>query len=265
MCRMFAVLSSEPVPAYRYFKETEFSLYRQAETGDQGDGWGIGYYSNGSLTVHKSEKALYEDPGFDSITRPIRSNLFIAHVRKASNPKHLPRSELISQENSQPFYHSGLLFVHNGTLFIPDQVLASLGERRQLVKGVNDSEVLFAYLLQCIDSCGSVEKAFGRIEAGLWDIQRRSGASDRTPYKGLNIMFSDGKRLYAYERYLGDAGRAICSETPVFQLQYRLTDDEFVLASERLTADGWEHLPNNCLLEAEIVGGKPVIEVMKLS
>jgi len=263
---MFALLSSELVPAHRYFRETEFSLYRQAEAGDQGDGWGIGYYSPEGLTVHKSERAVYEDPDFDRTVRPIRSDLFIAHVRKASNPKHLPRSELISRVNSQPFYKSNLLFVHNGTLFIPDQVLATLGERKQLVKGVNDSEVLFAYLLQCIESFGSVEKAFGMIEAGLWDIQKRSGGDiDRTPYRGLNIMFSDGKRLYAYERYLGDVGKAICGETPVFQLQYRLTDSEFVVASERLTSDVWNPLPNNCLLTAELAAGKPTIEVKELS
>jgi predicted glutamine amidotransferase len=265
MCRMFAVLSSEPVPVHKYLKETEFSLYRQAEAGNQGDGWGIGYYSDGSLTVRRSEKAAYEDPDFDPITKPIRSNLFIAHVRKASNPKHLPRPALISEENSQPFGHSNLLFVHNGTLFIPDQVLSSLGTRRQLVKGVNDSEVLFAYLLQSIDNCRSVEEAFGRLETGLWEIQRRSGASDRAPYKGLNIMFSDGKKLYAYGKYLEDAGKAICSETPVFQLQYRLSDEEFVVASERLTAESWEPLPNGYLLKAEIVGGKPVIEVEKVA
>jgi predicted glutamine amidotransferase len=265
MCRMFAVLSPESVPVHKYFKETEFSLYRQAEEGNQGDGWGIGYYSNDILTVHKSEKAAYEDLDFDLITKPIKSNLFIAHVRKASNPKHLPRPALISEENSQPFHNSNLLFVHNGTLFIPDQVLGSLGERKQLVKGLNDSEVLFAYLLQSIDTCRSVEEAFGRIEAGLWEIQRRSGASDRAPYKGLNIMFSDGKKLYAYEKYLEDAGKAICSETPVFQLQYRLSDEEFVVASERLTAESWEPLPNGYLLKAEIVGGKPVIEVEKVA
>jgi predicted glutamine amidotransferase len=263
MCRMFAVLSPEPVPVHKYLKETEFSLYRQAVEGNQGDGWGIGYYSEGNLTVRKSEKAAYEDPDFDPLTEPIRSNLFIAHVRKASNPKHVPRPALISEENSQPFYHSNLLFVHNGTLFIPDQVLGSLGERGKLVKGVNDSEVLFAYLVQSIDTCGSVEEAFGRIEAGLWDIQRRSGASDRAPYRGLNIMFSDGKRLYAYEKYLEDAGKAICSDTPVFQLQYRLSGEEFVVASEKLTAESWEALPNGYLLKAEIVGGKPVMEVKK--
>jgi len=262
---MFAVLSPEPVPAYWYLKETEFSLYRLAEKGNQGDGWGIGYYSDGNLTIHKSEKAAYEDRDFDRVTMPIRSNLFIAHVRKASNPKHLPRQALISEENSQPFCSSNLLFVHNGTLFIPDQVLGSLGERRQLVKGVNDSEVLFAYLLQNIDTHGSVEEAFRKIEPGLWDIQKRGNDPGKAPYKGLNIMFSDGKRLYAYEKYLEDAGSAICSETPVFQLQYRLTDEELVVASERLTADRWEPLPNGCLLKAEIGDHKPVVEVEEIT
>jgi len=265
MCRMFAVLSSEPVPAPRYFKETELSLYRQAEAGEQGDGWGIGYYSNEGLSVHRSERAVYDDTDFDRTIGPIRSNLFIAHVRKASNPKHLPRSELISEVNSQPFYESNLLFVHNGTLFIPDQVLATLGERKRLVKGVNDSEVLFAYLLRCIDTSGSAEKAFGMIEAGLWEIQRRSGDGDRPPYKGLNIMFSDGKKLYAFERYLGDPGKAICSDTPVFQLQYRVVGGEFIVASESLTADRWEPLPNNCLLTAELAKGKPDVKVTEFS
>lgn len=264
MCRMFAVISAKPVPAHRYLKEVDCSLFEQAVRGNQGDGWGIGHYGRGSLKVYRSERAIYEDSRFEELTRDMRSGLFIAHVRKASNPRNLPRRVLISEVNSQPFHDSDLLFAHNGTLFIPDQVAEELGPHKGIVKGVNDSEVLFAYLVRLIEECGEIEEAIKRLEPGIWEIFRRKGSTRPVPYRGLNIMLSDGGALYAYEKYMGDCGQSICNKTPVFELQYRATDAEVIVSSEALTPDRWEPVPNGALLKAEIVNGKPTVEIKRL-
>lgn len=264
MCRMFAVLSTKPAKASTYLYEAQFSLYRQAKKGNQGDGCGIGYYVDGRPMLVKSEKAIYEARDFVRLSSGIVSNLFIAHVRKASNPKSLPREVLISESNSQPFQHGDFLFVHNGTLFIPDEVTKILGDYRSVVMGVNDSEVLFALLLQTIERCGSVEEALGKLEPTLWEVHRRSGSNRPAPYRGLNIILSDGRTLYAYEKYVGDCGTSICSDTPVFEMQYRATDSEMVVASERMTQGDWKRLPNGGLLVARLSDDRVVLETRTL-
>jgi len=264
MCRMFAVLSVEPVSASKYLSEAECSLYEQARKGNQGDGCGIGYYEDGRLTLLRSEKAICDDDQFMRRSSRVISNMFIAHVRKASNPRDLPRDVLISEVNSQPFRHERFLFVHNGTLYIPDQVTQELGDYRSVVKGVNDSEVLFAFLLQAIERSGSVEEGFRQLEPKLWGIHRRSGSSMATPYRGLSIMLSDGKALYAYEKYIGDCGTSICSNAPVFELQYIVSGSEIVVASERMTRDDWAAMPNGALLKANVKEGRIVHEMKVL-
>jgi len=265
MCRMFAVLSVDPVNASQYLSEAECSLYQQARRGNQSDGCGIGYYEDGRLNLLRSEKAIWDDDDFVRQSSRVVSDMFIAHVRKASNPKNLPREVLISEANSQPFRHDKFLFVHNGTLFIPDQVTHELGDYRSVLNGVNDSEVLFAFLLQTIEKSGSIEEGFRQLEPKLWSIHRRSGSTWTTPYRGLNIMLSDGKALYAYEKYIGDCGESICSNTPVFELQYFVTDSQIVVASERMTESTWRAMPNGALLKANVKDGRVLHEMQVLS
>jgi len=261
---MMALLSAEPVSAYKYVKDSSCSLFELALRGDQGDGWGIGHYSDGELQVYRSEKAIHKDENLDQVIARVSSSLFIAHVRKASNPRGLPRDALISKENSQPFLHRNMLFVHNGTLLVPDEVLGTLGEYRRIIQGVNDSEVLFAYLLKLVNAKGDVEEAFKLLESGLWDIHRSARSSLPAPYRGLNIILSDGRKLYAFEKYVGGSGTSICSRTPVFQMQYRLSGKELVVASEALTADKWEAIPNGALLVAEVIRNEPTYRITML-
>jgi len=263
---MLGVLSTQAIPASKYLKDAECSLYRLAVLGQQGDGWGIGYYIDGKLDVFKSEKPVYEESDlFENVVGETRSRSLIAHVRKASNPRNLPRESLISKVNSQPFYHSSFLFVHNGTLFIPDQVLSELQGYRDLVLGINDSEVLFAYLLLNLRRSGNIEEAVNLVEKGLWEIHKKSGYSGEYPYSSLNFIFSDGKQLYAYERYLVNPRiTSYCNGTPYFEMYYHANEDEIIVASEKLTLDDWEPIPNGGLLSAQITNDKITFAVKKL-
>ncbi|MEM2369649.1 MAG: class II glutamine amidotransferase [Candidatus Bathyarchaeia archaeon] len=205
MCRLFGLLSNRPCSAFRYLFGDQCSLFAQSKADPsrlQGDGWGIGFYASGCLRVIKSERPIYEErERFKSIAGSIESNIIVAHVRRASNPRGLPREKLISVENSQPFHYENYVFAHNGTIMIPDEVKGLLGEWRLRIRGLNDSEVYFWFIIKELHEGGSIAEALRNFEKDLWRVWfevRDKHPGKTRPYMGLNMIFSDGERLYAY-------------------------------------------------------------------
>lgn len=254
MCRMVGVISCRPMSPYYYLVESECSLLRQAEVSNQGDGWGIGFYYGGELKVFKRANAAYDEKDlFMEVSREAVSNISIAHVRKASNPMGLPRRALISVENSQPFYHKKYLFAHNGVVRALE-VAEALGEHRSLIRGVNDSEIYFAYLLKEWEERGDPIDALRAVEDGLWRAFGRSGKSAKNPFSSLNAIFSDGIRLYAVTRYLeGGNLRSVCyKDAEYYRMAFYYDGSKLVVASERMDDKKWGLLSNGEVLIAEL-------------
>ena len=252
MCRILGIISLNPVKASKFLVEPECSLLAQAEKGRQGDGWGIAYYDKGSLRVIKSARPVYEEKEkFVRVSENIVSNLIIAHVRKASNPRNLPYEKLISVINSQPFFYNNFVFVHNGEIRALE-IEEELGEYKKLIQGVNDSEIYFAYLYKELEDHGNVVEALKRFEKRLWDIYFNKKMS-RKPFSALNAIFSDGSTLYAYNRYVIKGKKSLCyGDSERYQMVYKYTGDTLIVASEKLDREGWKPLNNNELLIAEL-------------
>lgn len=77
-----------------------------------------------------------------------------------------------------------------------------MGEYKSVIKGVNDSEVYFAFLLKKLAETKDLVEAFRGVEKDLWSILERSGRNIKYPYSSLNTIFSDGIKIYALTRYL---------------------------------------------------------------
>jgi len=265
---MIGIISTKPTNPSKYLIDDECSLLIQARKGEQSDGWGIGYYEKGKLRVFKSPNPVYEEEEvLRSFSTQISSKLIIAHVRKASNPRGLPSHMLIGVENSQPFFYKNYLFVHNGAIYMPDEVAETLGKYKDLIKGVNDSEVYFAYLVKEWETKGDVVEAIEAVERGLWNVLESSEKRLSRPYSSLNAIFSDGVRLYALTLYLvGKDIRSICYEdSEYFRLAYYYDDDILVVASERTNDNEWKLMNNGELLIAELREGKVSYRVLKLN
>jgi glutamine amidotransferase len=269
------MISSEVSSAERYLVEVECSLLRQSCKDSkrlQSDGWGIGYYIDDLAYTIKSEKPIYSEvEKYRSIAFQTRSKIILAHIRRASNPKGLPREKLISIENSQPFSYRNILFSHNGTINIPDEISELLGEYKQMIKGVNDSEIYFWFLVKSLEEGKNVPttlKNFEDMLQNLWLKHSQKHPDKRRPYVGLNIIMSDGKKLYAYCRYSeeDDISRSICfQDQPVFQMCY-LRGNPIVVASEKMTKeDDWLLLENGQLLIAEVEGSIVRDRIEKIS
>ncbi|MEM2998278.1 MAG: class II glutamine amidotransferase [Thermoproteota archaeon] len=260
MCRLLGAVFTETGSIEHHLLNSECSLFTQAFKGRQSDGWGIGFYSEGSNPiVFKSDKPVYEDrEEFEKAAKAAKGRIIVAHVRKASNPRGLAREMLISLENSQPFNYSKYVLAHNGTINIPDEISRRLGPYARLIKGRNDSEVYFYLLLSLIQKEGDVITAFRKVEQKLMEIFTEEKTSRfEAPFTSLNTIFSDGSRLYAFTRYLYDPGPSMCyGDAPVYEMCFKFNGDHLVVASEKTGLGNWVPLKNNNLLVCWADGGE---------
>lgn len=228
----------------------------------QRDGWGVAYYANNRPIVRKSEKPVYDEPDkFRSVSREARSNMIVAHIRKASNPRRLPLNQLIGIENTQPFSMGNYVFAHNGTINLPGELEDELGEYRAQISGVNDSEVYFWYLMKEIHSGKDPIRAFYSsvdMMDNLWLKFRHSHRDKSYAYVGLNTITTDGRKLYAFCRFHDEYGNSevsLCQpDQKYFQMSYLAGKNNLVVASEKLTRDSrWRLIDTDQVLIAEVV------------
>jgi len=237
----------------------------------QGDGWGLAWYVDGSPRILKSWRPVYEEVDlFAKAAQEASSRIIIAHVRRASNPRNLPRDMIIGLEHTQPFQYGCRVFAHNGVIRIPDEVMGFLGDYRAIVRGNNDSEVYFALLVKEWDRLGSVPEALRSVEEILWRALESSDKKYEHPFTSLNAVFSNGEQLYAYNRYVEEEGlselRSLChGDEPYYLMTYILRDGVLITSSERLwRGDDWRPLGDGYLLTAWIEEGKIAYRIEKV-
>ena len=270
------MLSVTATSATKYLLEDPCSLYAQSSANPerlQGDGWGMGFYVDGALNLVKSDRPVYEERGkFTSAARQADSEVILAHIRRASNPRNLPREKIISIKNSQPFRYQNYLFAHNGTIALPDEAAESLGEWKQRIEGLNDSEVYFWYIMKAMAEGSSLREALGEFERDLeqlWQDNRRKYPGKDRPYVGLNALLSDGEKLYAYCKCHEKDGsmRSLClGDQPVFQMSYLISPTRLVVASEKTTrGDNWKPLKSGQLLTGMIRNREVSIDIIEIA
>jgi predicted glutamine amidotransferase len=216
MCRVLGSVAAEPVTLRHELLEAANPLIRQSEHHDSG--WGIAAYPHAegeNPICARFPQAAYAD-GDLAHAAGRRGRLFNIHVRRATIGGLTP-------ENTHPFCLGPYSFSHNGTILHFKRLLEP-GVRPP--KGATDSEHLFALLMHHIDSEDPI--------AGLRYAVR--AAIERSPFSGLNFLFTDGMRLYAYR--LGP-----------FELHWLARPGQLLVASERVTEDEkWHSVKQDVLL-----------------
>lgn len=268
MCRITAALSVSPASSRDLLYGNPKSLLEQAGAVKgryQDDGWGIAYYRGAAPAVVKSPgPARLEKRAFEAAGDAAVSRVTVAHLRDASNPAGLPKARLISRDNTQPFSAGGLVFAHNGTLFIKDEIRSLLGSYASKVKGLNDSEVLFWQVVKMLDACGSPETA---LEMALDEIRTvwtscRGGYPGRAaPYRGLNMFLASADSLTVLCHYQqkkeGGKDALLTPGWEFGRVAWRREKDRVVFSSEPADAGpGWKKMNDPEIARAEVRGGK---------
>jgi hypothetical protein len=262
MCRLFGMLGNGGTPAEPWLLDTDRALLKQANvTAEeaQTDGWGIGWFTERrTVRVEKGIGGAWspeEVDRFRAAARAAHGPLAIGHLRKASNPMGLPKERLIALENSQPFLYGSTIFAHNGMIPFPRETRAFLGEYEPMVKGVNDSEVLFWLLVRHLEAATDPVEAFDGTVADLVRVWRDKGSPDGGPYTGLNVVLSRGpNELWAFCQSLGEHGPGMLDRTrPYYQMTYLADAKQLVVGSEPFdsTRHDWRPLPNGHYLYAQ--------------
>ncbi len=250
MCRMLCVHSLHPQPIKKYIAETETSLLTQATIGKHFDGWGIGYYHDQHPVILKTSKSITKENLQD--LNALSSPLFLAHIRKATNPLDVETEELITEKNAHPFTYKDYTFAHNGTLKIAKEVKKHLGSYGEHLEANNDSEILFRFILKLAEEKKGFTHAFLHLEQELNNIYETLKEPPLKPFTSLNCILTNGNIIYAYNRFLKQTKKkANCSQDPYYVMQYYHDEEKLIISSERLFNGEWKPIGNGFLLEAQ--------------
>jgi predicted glutamine amidotransferase len=216
MCRVFGCVAAEPVSIQHELLEAENPLIHQSE--DHDSGWGMAVYERpegAEPQLVRFPEAAHADGEFKAATE-LRGRIFNVHVRRATMGELTP-------ENTHPFCLGSYTLGHNGTIVRYPRLLRPEMRRPQ---GDTDSEHLFNLLMHDFDD--------GDPVACLRETMRR--AVECSPFSGLNVLFSDGEKLFAYR--LG-----------LFELHWMARPGQLLVASEQVTDEpGWHSVQQDVLL-----------------
>ncbi len=271
MCRLFGSISLSPSSPGPWLLDDEIPFLRLANADPealQAEGWGIAWYppNDPRPRVEKGAQAVYAPQERDRFIEAARSSkgpLVVAHLRKASNPMGLPREQLVALENTQPFLSEEGIFAHNGWIGLPRETMPLLGARRDLLRGLNDSEVLQQLFLFHLDRTGDPLRAYPRAMEALHQVWAAHDRPGKGPHGGLNLLFAWGPReLWAFCHYTGDHGSCLSGlPRPYYEMSYQVEPARVVVVSEPTNRhlERWTPLRNGHYLRVREIGGRLVV------
>lgn len=203
MCRWAAYLGPETYlediissPSHSLVAQSHDA--HEAKTRTNGDGFGMAWYGERKEPgLYRDILPAWSDQNLRSLSRQIRSRLFLAHVRASTGG-------LTSRSNCHPFVSGRWSFMHNGQIGGFDRLRrrleAHLSDEVYAQKhGATDSELIFLLMLEFGLDRDPV-LALNRMAGTVVEESIRAGVP---PFLRLTAAFSDGERLYAI-RYATD-------------------------------------------------------------
>lgn len=197
MCR-WAAYRGDPLYLEELVSSPAHSLIEQshcatrAKTATNGDGFGIAWYGDHREPGrYRDVLPAWSDCNLRSLARQIRSPLFLAHVRAATNGG-------TRRDNCHPFVHDNWAFMHNGQISHFERLRRAMetmldDDLFNARHGTTDSEMLFLLAIQLglkSDPLGAMSRALAFVE----DLSMKLTGEARISF---TAAFSDGHELYA--------------------------------------------------------------------
>lgn len=197
MCRWAAYLGEAvfleeivTAPCHSLIAQSHHAL--EGKTATNGDGFGIAWYGERPEPgLYRDILPAWSDPNLRSLSRQIRSSLFLAHVRASTGGA-------TSRANCHPFVHGGWSFMHNGQIGGFEKIRRRLESALPDVlydhrQGTTDSELFF---LMCVQH-GLDEDPQAAVEGATRRVLEAAAEAGIEPAFKLTAAFADGERLLA--------------------------------------------------------------------
>jgi glutamine amidotransferase len=273
MCRLLAYMGS-PIIIDKLLYQPKNSLINQSINAKEleeplnGDGFGIGWYApevNYDPITFVSVNPAWNNKNLRNLAPKIKTECLIAHVRAASVGD-------VSESNCHPFQYKNLLMMHNGGVenfsTIKRQLREPLSDEfYNWIKGQTDSEHIFAFLLNRIESKHgittpeTVMEAFEYTFSYLKKLMNDNGIKDAAY---LNMVFTNGLFIVG-TRYVSDPkeealtlyhsinSRYVCEDGICRMLDADEKNESIMLVSEKLTEikEDWKEIPKNNFIVIE--------------
>lgn len=117
------------------------------------DGWGLGWFHDDEAYVVKTASAAFDCARFRRVSGGLTSHTSLADLRRATVGQ-------LDHLNAHPFRHGRWLLAHDGAIIVLESDLwewlldGVAPDRRPLIVGETDSELLFHRLLTLIEARG---------------------------------------------------------------------------------------------------------------
>ena len=193
------------------------------------DGWGLAFYREGRLVVHKSGANILDETAqvFGILKAAQTSPAMILHLRKSA------WANTANTRHAHPFSLDNNVFFHNGVVYdyqelLPDITVQGLGG------DARDTEVFFCHVMS--GKAGELGRNFLASVAVIKEKHR---------FSALNCLFSDGEKLFAYRDY--------AREPDYYSLFKARTESSWLISSEPLDEMlRWELMAKEEFLEIEL-------------
>lgn len=187
MCQLMGMSCNNR--AVTTFSFTGFSA-RGGLSSDHTDGWGIAFYDGKGCRIFQDDQPASVSPLADYVRQhPIKSNVVVAHVRKATQGD-------VQSANCHPFQREWLgrcwVFAHNGDL----RDFQAPKDCRDMPVGTTDSERAFCTLMNRLRQHFKARQhppEWPELAPVLADI-----ANELATHGNLNMLLSDGQALYVH-------------------------------------------------------------------
>lgn len=266
MCRLYGFRANERTKVECSLVYAQNALLNQSRLDARGsshaDGWGVGYYDNRVPAVERGVTAAFEGGHFSTTAERVYSKTVLAHVRNATVGG-------ASLANTHPFSYRHWVFAHNGTVRPFDALAPQLESEislrlADLRVGTTDSELCFLWLLSRLEQIGvdledakhETENLGSVIGQAVAELTERSAALGPERPAMLNFILTDGlkmvatrwhRSLYCLERE-GVHDCEICG-IPHIDHRQGVAYRAVVIASEPISDEAWQEVPNGSLIE----------------
>ena len=246
MCELLGLCFNKAVSVHLAFSGLK------AGATENPDGWGVAWYTADGFQLVKEARPVDRSPLATNFLQDLcaRSRIFVSHIRRATQgpPGYV---------NTHPFYRrldrKTWVFAHNGTI---DTTRMHFPAGAFIPIGETDSEHLFCGLLSWLSRRAMQwedPKSYRRLHEKLVEINR-SGE--------LNLIFSDGRRLFVYHDLSGHVGLHFLRRQAPYKV-VRLRDQYltinlaeiidplergYLVASKPLSNENWKRVKRGQLL-----------------